>query len=134
MTKYYEKYKKGFLELFFLKILSEEDLYGYELADLVNHLSGKVISISAGNMYPVLYKLEERGYIKSYEKIVGKRMKRVYYHLTEEGQEELQKMMADYEKFENAANAIINFRKGQAEKSGQITEHQSHYCRDQYHE
>ena len=122
MTKYYEKYKKGFLELFFLKILSEEDLYGYELADLVNHLSGKVISISAGNMYPVLYKLEERGYIKSYEKIVGKRMKRVYYHLTEEGQEELQKMMADYEKFENAANAIINFRRGQSEKSGQITE------------
>ena len=78
--------------------------------------------------------LLKEGYIKSYEKIVGKRMKRVYYHLTEEGQEELQKMMADYEKFENAANAIINFRRGQSEKSGQITEHQSHYCRDQYHE
>ena len=82
-----------------MKILSEEDLYGYGLADLVNHWSGKVISIAGGNMYPVLYKIEERGYIKSYEKIVGKRMKRVYYHLTEEGQEELQKMMADYEKF-----------------------------------
>ena len=95
MTKYYEKYKKGFLELFFLKILSEEDLYGYELADLVNHLSGKIISISAGNMYPVLYKLEEKGYIESYEKIVRKRMKRVYYHLTEEGKKEFQQMMEE---------------------------------------
>ena len=116
MTKYYEKYKKGFLELFFLKILSEEDLYGYELADLVNHLSGKIISISAGNMYPVLYKLEEKGDIEGYEKIVGKRMKRVYYHLTEEGKKEFQQMMEDYKKFENAANSIINFQKGQLKK------------------
>ena len=46
MIKYYERYKKGFLELFFLKILSEEDLYGYELADLVNKLSDNIITIS----------------------------------------------------------------------------------------
>ena len=67
-------------------------------------------------MYPVLYKLEEKGYIESYEKIVGKRMKRVYYHLTEEGKKEFQQMMEDYKKFENAANSIINFQKGQLKK------------------
>ena len=90
MPKYCEKYKKGSLEMLFLKLLSEGDFYGYELAKLFNHLSDNVITLSAGNMYPTLYKLEEKGYIRSYEKTVGKRMKRVYYHLTDEGRKELQ--------------------------------------------
>ena len=115
MINYYERYKKGFLELFFLKILSEEDLYGYELAELVNKLSDNVITISAGNMYPILYKLEEKGYISSYEKTVGKRMRRVYYHLTEEGRTELSKMLEDYRRFDKASDNIINFRKEELE-------------------
>ena len=66
-------------------------------------------------MYPVLYKLEEKGYISSYEKIVGKRMRRVYYMLTDEGRVEFSKMMEDYEKFENAANAIMAYKKEESE-------------------
>ena len=38
-------------------------------------------------------------------------MKRVYYHLTEEGRKELQEMLEDYERVVNATNAILNFRK-----------------------
>lgn len=114
--QYYEKYKKGFLELFFLKILSEGDVYGYELSEIINKTSNNLISVSAGNMYPVLYKLEEKGYISSYEKIVGKRMKRVYYTLTDEGRNEFSKMMEDYEKFENAANSIMTYKKEESEE------------------
>ena len=84
---------------------------GYELANLFNHLSDNVITLSAGNMYPTLYKLEEKGYIRSYEKTVGKRMKRVYYHLTDEGRKELQEMLEDYKRVVNATNAILNFRR-----------------------
>ena len=58
MPKYCEKFKKGSLEMLFLKLLSEGDFYGYELAKLFNHLSNNVITLSAGNMYPALYRLE----------------------------------------------------------------------------
>ena len=116
MPKYCEKFKKGSLEMLFLKLLSEGDFYGYELAKLFNHLSNNVITLSAGNMYPALYRLEEKGLISSYEKNVGKRMKRVYYHLTNEGRAELEEMLEDYKSVANATNAIINFRKEQLEE------------------
>ncbi len=116
MPKYCEKFKKGSLEMLFLKLLSEGDFYGYELAKLFNHLSNNVITLSAGNMYPALYRLEEKGLISSYEKNVGKRMKRVYYHLTNEGRAELQEMLEDYKSVVNATNAIINFHKEQLEE------------------
>ena len=63
----------------------------------------------------VLYKLEEKGYISSYEKTVGKRMRRVYYHLTDEGRTEFSKMLEDYRRFEKASGNIINFRKEELE-------------------
>lgn len=113
--QYYEKYKKGFLEIFFLKILSEKDVYGYELSEIINKTSNNLISVSAGNMYPVLYKLEEKGYISSYEKTVGKRMRRVYYTLTDEGRNEFSKMMEDYNKFQEAANSIMTYKKEESE-------------------
>ena len=50
------------------------------------------------------------------KKIVGKRMKRVYYHLTNEGRAELEEMLEDYKSVVNATNAIINFRKEQLEE------------------
>ena len=61
--------------MLFLKLLSENDMYGYELADMIHQLSNNLIVINAGNMYPNLYKLEEKGFITSYEKTVGKRIK-----------------------------------------------------------
>lgn len=59
MPKYCEKFKKGSLEMLFLKLLSEGDFYGYELAKLFNHLSNNVITLSAGNMSPALYRLKD---------------------------------------------------------------------------
>ena len=66
-------------------------------------------------MYPVLYKLEEKGYISSYEKTVGKRMRRIYYTLTDEGRNEFSKMMEDYNKFQEAANSIMTYKKEESE-------------------
>ena len=108
--------RRGFLNYFSSKLLSEGDFYGYELAKLFNHLSDNVITLSAGNMYPTLYKLEEKGYIHSYEKTVGKRMKRVYYTLTDEGRNEFSKMMEDYNKFQEAVNAIMTYKKEESEE------------------
>ena len=109
MGKYYNTFKKGTLEMLFLKLLSEKDLYGYELASLVHQLSNNVIVINAGNMYPALYKLQEKGYISNYEKVVGKRMRRVYYHITEEGKKELQEMMEDYRSITEVNNVILSY-------------------------
>ena len=92
MGKYCEKFKKGYLDMLLLQLLSEGDLYGYEMAQLFNTLSDNIITLTAGNMYPALYRLEDKGFISKRKELVGRRMEVVYYHLTELGEAELQEM------------------------------------------
>lgn len=68
MGKYCDKYKRGTIEMLILKLLSEEDLYGYEMATLLNTISNHEITFNAGNMYPALYRLEEKALLPNEKK------------------------------------------------------------------
>ena len=83
--------KKSFykIEMLFLKILEKEDCYGY-------HLTNGQIKIAEGTMYPILYKLQDQGYISDRQVKVGKRQTRVYYHLEPAGKEYLSQLTHDY--------------------------------------
>lgn len=116
MGKYYERFKKGSLELLLLKLLSTNDLYGYEILQLCSELSNQIITISPGNMYPALYKLEDKGFITSYKKLVGKRMERIYYHLTDTGRKELQEMLRDYQNVITATENILKYEDNSQQK------------------
>lgn len=105
----YDKFKKGTLEILLLKLLSQKDLYGYEIIQLVKKLSNSIITISAGNMYTMLNKLEEKGLISSYKVNVNKRIGRIYYHLTSKGHSELNDMLDDYNRLINATFNILNY-------------------------
>ena len=104
--------------MLFLKLISEKNMYGYELSSLIHQLSNNLVTVNAGNMYPNLYKLEEKGFISSYEKTVGKRVKRVYYKITDAGRQELQEMMEDYQSIGEANHTILSskFSHGENEK------------------
>lgn len=113
MGKYYETFKKGNLEMILLKMLSIDDCYGYEFTQLFSKISNNVLKLSPATMYPALYRLEKKGLIESYEKVIGKRMKRIYYHLTQDGAEELKEMLQDYTEVVDATNAILMYEKQQ---------------------
>lgn len=72
------------IEMLILSYLSQNDLYGYELAKAVTEGTNNAIVLKEGTMYPILYKLLEQGYISSYDKIINKKI-RVYYHLEQKG-------------------------------------------------
>ena len=114
----YEKLKKGTMEMLLLKLLSQRDLYGYEIVHLFKELSDGIIIISVGNMYPMLYKLEEKGWITSYKKSAGKRLERIYYHLTDLGHKELTQMIEDYQRLISATQNILSYTyEGAAERT-----------------
>lgn len=113
----YEKFKKGTMEMLLLKLLSQQDLYGYEIVQLFKDISNGIISISVGNMYPMLYKLEEKGLITSYKKSAGKRLERIYYHLTDLGYDELNQMIDDYEHLVSATQNILNYTYEEKERT-----------------
>ena len=109
MSTYYDSFKKGSIEMLFLKLLSIKDCYGYELMNMFHDITDNIITITAGNMYPTLYKLEDKGYITHYEKTAGKRRKQVYYHITEDGKIEYERMLHDYTDITNAISKIIEY-------------------------
>ena len=57
----------------------------------------------------MLYRLEEEGLISSQKKLIGKRMERVYYHLTEVGYQELQEMISDYQNLISITDRMLNY-------------------------
>ena len=117
MGDYCEKYKRGTIEMLILKLLSEEDLYGYEMATILNSISNYKITFNAGNMYPALYRLEEKGLITKRKEKAGKRVELIYYHITESGLTELQLMYNDYKTFCSIVGKIFSFTKEEKQKS-----------------
>lgn len=91
-----DNFKKGSVELILLSLLMEDDLYGYQMSQLVSERSDGLFNIPEGSMYPTLYRLEDNGYITSEKRLVSKRMTRVYYHLESKGKEYFLNLKEDY--------------------------------------
>lgn len=112
-------FKKGSVEMLLLSLLSEQDLYGYQMTQLIVERGGGYIKVPEGSMYPTLYKLEDRKYISSYEKQVGKRLKRIYYHIEDTGREYLKELIFEYYAVNDCITRILNFSK-EGEKNDHI--------------
>ena len=104
---------KGTVEIIALQIIMEEACYGYEISQRITQYSGDVIKIPEGTLYPTLYKLADKGYIREEKKLTGKRktVMRVYYHIEESGREYLQEQINEYYIIHKSINKILNRKK-----------------------
>lgn len=98
------------LEILLLSILEESDCYGYQLAKSIQDQSNGLIKLGDGTMYNILYKLLDKGYISSYDKIFGKKI-RVYYHLKPEGKIYLDQLVQEFHDFVLVVEKIISHQK-----------------------
>lgn len=89
-------FKFGVVELLLLTLLLKEDKYGYQISHEISKISDGYIYLKEGSMYPVLYKLMEKGYITSSVEKIGLKRTRVYYHIEESGKEYLSKIRNNY--------------------------------------
>lgn len=101
-------YRRGVMPLAILSLLMNRDMYGYELVQEIALQSDGAIVTQEGSLYPVLYKLQESGYISDEKKLVGKRMTRIYYHIEPAGKEYLQELIADYKTVTGGVMKIIS--------------------------
>lgn len=104
-----DNFKKGSVEMLLLKLLAEDDLYGYQMTQMIIERGGGYIKIPEGSLYPTLYKLEDKGYISSYEKLVGKRMRRIYYHLEKSGRTYLEELIHEYHAVNQCIIKILDY-------------------------
>ncbi len=103
-----ENFKRGSIEMLILFLLSEEDMYGYQLAQEINLRSTGLFDITEGSMYPTLYRLLDRKAISDKKQLIGKRRTRVYYHIEPAGKELLQDMIEEYRAINTGIENIMS--------------------------
>ncbi len=91
-----EGLKRGTIELMLLTILCDADMYGYQICQEFGSRSNGFYTITEGSLYPVLYRMLDKGYISDRKELVGKRRTRVYYHIENAGLEYLKTIKREY--------------------------------------
>ena len=107
---YRDRFKKGSIEMLLLKVLSEEDCYGYQITQIIKEISKGSIIVREPSMYPILYRLQERNLISSYKQKGNGRMERVYYHIETEGRKELDKLISAYTEVHEGIDALLSYK------------------------
>lgn len=102
--------KRGSAEFLILSLLEAEARHGYELQKLIEARSDGVLSFHVASLYPLLYKLEDRGWIvgRWIEK-AGERRRR-FYRLTASGRAALEEQRASWREFVIAINKVSGVR------------------------
>ena len=96
----------GVPELLLLRILEQQEMYGYQLVRSVKQVTAEAISLGEGVIYPALHGLERNGSLKSRRKAVGGRT-RVYYSLTRKGKERLAKLQDDWRRIQGGISTAL---------------------------
>lgn len=90
---------KGAADVIVLKALEESDAYGYELVERIATTSENIFEMQEGTLYPLLYRLEDRGDVKSYKAEAPSGKERRYYKITSQGKKLLKARTGEYASF-----------------------------------
>ncbi len=98
--------KKGSAELLILSLVEEQPRHGYDIGALIEQRSGGVLRFNVASLYPLLYRLEKRGWIEGrWVEKAGQRRRR-YYRLTAEGKKVLAAQRSSWREFVTAISRI----------------------------
>lgn len=96
----------GVPELMILRLLQDQEMYGYEIVQAIAARTGQTVTPGEGVVYPVLHGLEKDGALKSRRKTVSGRS-RVYYTLTAKGTKRLNFLADNWDMLNRAVQAVM---------------------------
>ena len=99
----------GSTAMLLLKLLSEKDMYGYEMIENLRLRSENIFELKEGTLYPLLHRLEKQGHLKSYTKKTDQNRQRKYYQITKKGMKLLESEKESFEHFSEAVLKVVNF-------------------------
>ena len=98
--------KKGSAELLILSLVEDQPRHGYDIGNLIERRSKGTLKFNVASLYPLLYRLERRGWIQGrWVEKAGQRRRR-YYRLTSEGKKVLAAQRNSWREFVEAINRI----------------------------
>ena len=98
---------RGTLDLLVLRILASGPKHGYAISRRLCELSQEWLQLEEGSLYPCLYRMEERGWIRS-ELMVSENKRRArYYRLTASGEDELRTQSGMWRQFSGVVETVL---------------------------
>lgn len=101
----------GSMAMLILKLLSEKDMYGYEMIDTLRQRSENVFELKAGTLYPLLHGLEEKQYLRSYEQEAAGKVRK-YYRITRDGRKHLEEKRSQWQEYSRAVMSVLALEVG----------------------
>ena len=107
MKKQKAELLQGTLELLALRLLSSGRLNGWDIMQRIQVVSGEVLSVTPGALYPALHRLEERGLISAEWGASENNRRAKFYKLTAAGRKQLEAERETWERFTGAVESIL---------------------------
>lgn len=98
---------QGTLDMLLLKILALQPLNGFAISQRLSQVSGDVLQVSDGSLYPALHKLENEGWIKSEWKTTDNNRRAKFYSLTRLGRRQLEKESENWHRLAAAISHVV---------------------------
>ena len=102
-----KKYMAVGSSMLILKLLEQQDMYGYQIIKELEIRSERVFTLKEGTLYPLLHTLEQDGAVICEQRTAENGRERKYYIITESGRKLLQDKLKEWDSFQTAVNQVI---------------------------
>jgi DNA-binding PadR family transcriptional regulator len=101
---------KGSVEFLILSILEEGESHGYRITEQIQERSQKLLSFRRSSIYPILSRMEVRGWIS--RRWANENRRRCFYQLTDDGNEALERQRVEWRVFTTGVNLVVGSNGG----------------------
>ena len=101
---------QGTLDLLLLKIVALEPMHGWSISQRLRQISGDVLQVSDGSLYPALHKLEQEGWITAEWRPSENNRRAKFYSLTRLGRKQLEKEAANWDRLSGAITQVVKLK------------------------
>ena len=101
---------QGTLDLLLLKIVALGPLHGWAIAQRLKQVSGDVLQVSEGSLYPALHKLEHEGWLTATWQVSDTGRRARFYTLSRAGRRALERELADWERLSGAISRVVKLQ------------------------
>lgn len=98
---------QGTLDLLILKTIALEPMHGWAIAQRIRQMSGEVLQVGQGALYPALHKLEQNGWISAEWAVSENNRRAKYYTLTKAGRKAMEQESAQWERLSAAISLVV---------------------------
>ena len=98
---------QGTLDMLILKTISHGQMHGFAIALRIRQITDEVIQIGEGSLYPALYRMEQKGWIKAEWGVTENNRRAKYYKLTKVGRKQLEGEVASYGRLTDAIAKVL---------------------------